>query len=335
MEMATTGRESNRDLWIFLALLCLWSWPIWLLSGVLPRAGTGAYDFRWLVAQIGVFGPSLAALIVSAIFRPESRRRSLRTIPILLIPLVVPGVLVARVAPAQIATLPLLPSMATVIVGVLIALYFSLPGRRRRVPANGEARAGGQGWWIVLSVTALPGLFLVSWALSGPENGALESSVLRGGALASAWTIIVCLSHNLLLGGSLGEELGWRGFLMPELLRRMNPLAASVVLGVAWGLWHLPIDLHAGFGVEGPGAILMRVIYAIPLTVLFTWFYLRSNGSLLVALLLHASLDVVGDLGLSGIERGWMIFFVFVVIAALIVAVASPAMQGRARPETG
>lgn len=330
-----TGSGSQRGLWVFLVMLCLWSWPIWFLSGVLPRAGTGAYDFRWLVAQVGVFGPSLAALIVSAIFRPESRRRSVSTIPILLIPLVVPGVLVARVAPAQIATLPLLTSIATVIVGALIALYFSLPGRRRLVPANGEARAHVQGRWVVLSGTALPGLFLVAWALSGSQSGAPASSVLRGGALASVWTIIVCFAHNLLLGGSLGEELGWRGFMMPELLRRMNPLAASVVLGVAWGLWHLPIDLYAGFGVEGPGAILMRVIYAIPLTVLFTWFYLRSNGSLLVALFLHASLDVVGDLGLSGIERAWIIFFVFVVIAALIVAVASPAMQRRARPETG
>jgi hypothetical protein len=90
--MSTTGSESSKGLWVFLVLLCVWSWPIWFLSGVLPRAGTGVYDFRWLVAQIGVFGPSLAALIVSAIFRPESRRRSLRTIPILLVPLVVPGV---------------------------------------------------------------------------------------------------------------------------------------------------------------------------------------------------------------------------------------------------
>lgn len=328
--MSTTGSESQRGLRVFLVLLCLWSWPIWFLSGVLPRAGTGAYDFRWLVAQIGVFGPSLAALIVSAIFRPELRQRSLWTIPVLLVPLVVPGVLVARVAPAQIATLPLLPSMATVIVGALIALYFSPLGRRWLAPANGEARAHVQGRWVVLSATALPGLFLIVWALSGSQSGAPASSVLRGGALASVWTISVCFAHNLLLGGSLGEELGWRGFLMPELLRRMNPLAASVVLGVAWGLWHLPIDLHAGFGVRGPGAILMRVIYAIPVTVLFTWFYLRSNGSLLVALLLHASLDVVGDLGLSGIERAWMLHFVFVVIAAMIVAVASPVMQKRA-----
>jgi membrane protease YdiL (CAAX protease family) len=137
----------------------------------------------------------------------------------------------------------------------------------------------------------------------------------------------VCFSHNLLLGGSLGEEIGWRGFLLPGLLRRMNPLSASLVLGVVWGVWHLPIDLYAGFAVNGLGAVLVRIIYAIPLSILFTWFYLRSRGSLLVALLLHTSLNVMGDLGLSRFESTGMVFFVLMAMTAVIVSVVSPVFR--------
>lgn len=110
------------------------------------------------------------------------------------------------------------------------------------------------------------------------QDGGFEISALQGGALGSAWIVLVAFTHNFLLGGSLGGEIGWRGLLLPELLRRMPPLTASLVLGVIGGLWHLPIDLYAGFAVEGAGAGVMRIIYVLPLSVLFTWFYLRSKG---------------------------------------------------------
>jgi len=52
---------AGRSLWIFLVLPCMLSRPVWVVSGVLPRGGTGAYDARRLVAPIGVMGPSLSA----------------------------------------------------------------------------------------------------------------------------------------------------------------------------------------------------------------------------------------------------------------------------------
>ena len=180
---------------------------------------------------------------------------------------------------------------------------------------------------MILSITLLPGLFLIAWLLVNVQGGGWGSSALRGGVLESAWLLLVMFAHNLLLGGSLGEEIGWRGFLLPELLKRMSPLAASLVLGVVWGLWHLPIDLYASFGVQGLGAILMRVIYVLPLSVLFTWFYLKSKGSLLIALLLHTSLNVMGDLGLSRFESSAMVFFVLMAITAVIVSMSSPVFR--------
>jgi len=316
--------ESSRPLWSFLVLACVLSWPIWLASGVLSRGGSGPYDLRWLVAQIGVFGPTFAALIVSGTAAGELRRNSLRAIPIVLAPLVVPGLLIAQAAPAKVAQLPPLPSVAAVIVAAVVVAFFSPLNRRLLLPATGEPQARPGVGWIVLSVTLLPALFLGAWLVAGSRSGVLEISALQGGPIASLWIVVVCFAHNLLLGGSLGEEIGWRGFLLPALLRRMGPLAASVVLGVVWGLWHLPIDLAVGFGLHGIGAVVARVFFAVPLSVLFTWFFLRSGGSMLVALLLHTSINVMGDLGLSSFEASGVVFFLVATAVALVVVVASP-----------
>ena len=316
--------ESSRPLWSFLVLACVLSWPIWLASGVLSRGGSGPYDLRWLVAQIGVFGPTFAALIVSGTAAGELRRNSLRAIPIVLAPLVVPGLLIAQAAPAKVAQLPPLPSVAAVIVAAVVVAFFSPLNRRLLLPATGEPQARPGVGWIVLSVTLLPALFLGAWLVAGSRSGVLEISALQGGPIASLWIVVVCFAHNLLLGGSLGEEIGWRGFLLPALLRRMGPLAASVVLGVVWGLWHLPIDLAVGFGLHGIGAVVARVFFAVPLSVLFTWFFLRSGGSMLVALLLHTSINVMGDLGLSSFEASGVLFFLVETAVALVVVVASP-----------
>ena len=333
MEIPAQGRQrgSGRQLWLFLIILFSLSWPLWVISGVLPRGGMGAYDFRWLFAQIGVFGPSLAALIVSGSGRRELRQNSIRMLPVLLAPLVVPGVLIARASPSRVSEFPLLPSIATVIVATLIILFFAPANRRLLNPGTGEPQGRPDARWVVLSITLLPGLLLIAWLLVNVPGGRWEISALRGGVLESAWIILVCFAHNLLLGGPLGEEIGWRGFLLPELLRRMSPVAASATLGVVWGLWHLPIDIYAGFGAEGLMAVIVRIIYVLPLTMLFTWFYLRTKGNLLIAILLHTSLNAMGDLGLSRFETSAIVLFVLMAAAALIVSVSSRVF--RMRPE--
>jgi membrane protease YdiL (CAAX protease family) len=333
------GNDSSRSIWTFLVLTCLLSWPVWQVSGVLPRGGAGPYDLRWLIAQVGVFGPTLAALVVSFASGGELRKMSLRAFPLVLAPLVVPGVLIARAAPATIAELPLLPSVAAVVVATLVVAFFSPLNRRPLLPATGDPHPCPSAGWIVLSVVLLPALFIVAWLLAGSRSGGLEISALHGGPTASVSLVLVVFAHNLLLGGSLGEEIGWRGFLLPELLRRMSPLAASVVVGVVWGLWHLPVDLYAGFGLHGIGAVVARVVYAVPMSILFTWFFLRTGGSLLVALLLHTSLNVMGDLGVSSFEATSVVFFLMVAVAAAVVGVSSPEFRHESgpssRPSTG
>jgi len=311
---------SRRSVWTFLVLLCVLSWPVWLASGVLPRAGTGGYDARWLVAQAGVMGPSLAALLVSGSLSRALRWNSLCLLPFVLGPLVVPGILVAHASPGQVSQLPLLPAVAAVAVAALVVLFLSPLNSRLLGPATGTPQARPPVSVVLLSLTLFPALFLLAWAFASAQGGHFEIAALQAGPLGSAWILLVCFAHNLLLGGSLGEELGWRGFLLPALLRESSPLGASLVLAVVGGLWHLPIDLYAGFGIAGPGAILVRIVFLVPVSILFTWFYLRSKGSLLVAILLHTSVNVMSDLGLSSYETAAIMFGLLTGVAAAVLS---------------
>ena len=121
----------------------------------------------------------------------------------------------------------------------------------------------------------------------------------------------------LFIGGPLGEEPGWRGFALPYLLKHWSPIVASAILAVIWAGWHLPLWFIPGAEVPKPFFFYMLGVSAI--TVVMTWLHLRSNGSVLMAILLHASLNTVFvsaaqyDAPLQGILAWW-------IIAAALVA---------------
>lgn len=83
---------------------------------------------------------------------------------------------------------------------------------------------------------------------------------------------------------AIGEEIGWRGFALPRLQARHGPVRASLVLGVLWALWHIPMLAGVGVGVSAIPALLL---YFVSGTFVFTWLYNRSHGSLLLMVLLH------------------------------------------------
>jgi len=128
-----------------------------------------------------------------------------------------------------------------------------------------------------------------------PEN--FFSLSLVGGLLLSAF----------LDQGSFLEEPGWRGFAQPLLQGRMNsPLAASLLLGVAWSLWHLPRDI--GFGtVEALGLAQYVFVYlpaftanCVLVSIVATYFCNLTGGSVIPALMVHGlANDAVGLAGLS------------------------------------
>jgi len=88
---------------------------------------------------------------------------------------------------------------------------------------------------------------------------------------------------------ALGEELGWRGFALPHLQNRYTALVASVVLGLFWGLWHIPTLIAQGALDSSIGAIGLSMVATIPLAVLYTWLFNNTGQSLLLVWLFHTS----------------------------------------------
>ena len=117
------------------------------------------------------------------------------------------------------------------------------------------------------------------------------------------------LEAGLLLSTPIqvGEETGWRGYALPRLAERMGLAWGSVLLGVIWAVWHLPLFFMPVTDVFGQ-SLPTYVIQVTALSVAMGWLYAHTNGSLLLIMLMHASInntkDVVPSL-VQGAANPW------------------------------
>jgi uncharacterized protein len=149
-------------------------------------------------------------------------------------------------------------------------------------------RVGWQ-WYLVVILgpaafsLAVAGLYMLlggSWAEAAPP------ALLEGPLLFLPLFLLI-----LTLTDGLGEELAWRGFALPRMLTRYNALVASLVLGVIWALWHLPLLWTEGNGMfHQPVWLLLLDVTAK--SVLFTWVFLHTRGSVLIAMLFHGATNL-------------------------------------------
>lgn len=115
--------------------------------------------------------------------------------------------------------------------------------------------------------------------------------------IVGAWPTFGQTSVLLMLGAIListwvqaGEEIGWRGFALPRLAIRLGLGGASILLGVIWALWHLPLFFLAGSGSDGQ-SFPLYLLHVTALSVAMAWLYCRTQGSLLLVMLMHASVN--------------------------------------------
>lgn len=87
-----------------------------------------------------------------------------------------------------------------------------------------------------------------------------------------------------------GEEVGWRGYALPRLARHIGLAGASLVLGVIWAVWHLPLFVLPDSGSTGQ-SFPVYLLQVAPLSVALAFLYWRTGGSLLLVMLLHAGVN--------------------------------------------
>lgn len=133
---------------------------------------------------------------------------------------------------------------------------------------------------IFLLMPAIVGLSLLLAVLSGEPMPKIT-------VLSQPWIIIPAFFYILFLGGPLAEEFGWRGYALDRLQKYYNALVSSVILGVVWGLWHLPLFYMKGQDIYRNVPIWGFILGTIFLSILFTWIYNNTNRSILAVLLFH------------------------------------------------
>jgi membrane protease YdiL (CAAX protease family) len=100
----------------------------------------------------------------------------------------------------------------------------------------------------------------------------------------------------------IGEETGWRGFLLPRLRGHLGLPAAGLVSGIVWSLWHLPIYLQPG---QGLAAFAVFTWWVIPFAVLMAFVAERARFSVLVATVMHGAANISIPLLLPGVDHTW------------------------------
>jgi membrane protease YdiL (CAAX protease family) len=92
-----------------------------------------------------------------------------------------------------------------------------------------------------------------------------------------------------------GEEIGWRGFALPRLAQHMGLACGSIVLGAIWACWHLPLFFLPGLDTTGQ-SFPLYLLQVIAISVIMAWLLWRTNGSLLIVMLLHAAINNTKDI---------------------------------------
>ena len=154
--------------------------------------------------------------------------------------------------------------------------------------------------------------------------------------------LVIPVFLYVLFTSVVGEEIGWRGYALPRLQERYGALAASLILGFVWGAWHLPLFWMAGnFHQQIP--ISLFLLQTAGFSILYTWMYNNTRGSLLMAHLFHAASNTtIGVLPVLPMDTGgslrplWLVVGILWTVAIVVVVVFGPKRLSRAvyRPTT-
>jgi membrane protease YdiL (CAAX protease family) len=187
----------------------------------------------------------------------------------------------------------------------------------RKLLRKGVDYQFGKIWW-------LPTFFLMP-AIIG---GSLVLSVLTEGVtpdlpwISDPFMLVVVFVYLFFSGGPLQEEFGWRGYALPRLQTRFSALVSSLILGFMWGAWHLPY-FWIGEEIIYQQPVWGLMLSAILVSILFTWLYNNTGGSILVALIFHTMHNFSWVLFPPSLESelGGLYYLILLLIAPIVITI--------------
>ena len=131
---------------------------------------------------------------------------------------------------------------------------------------------------------------------------------------------------NTLIGGPIAEELGWRGYAQEMLQQKYNPNITGIIIGLFWSLWHLPLIVFLPQAV-GHMPIWGYLPLMTAMGLIFSWLYNRTNGSVLLAIFFHGSMNFThGFLGSDFLSNHVLLCLqvALVIALAIILSINNP-----------
>lgn len=200
-------------------------------------------------------------------------------------------------------------------------------------------------WSRTFNVKRIPWRWMVPALLLHPSLilTAAFIETLLGGELQFKFSIIsdpislIALILSVFILGPLPEEMGWRGVGYDRLLMTMTPLSASVLLGIFWAAWHVPLffiedTFHYGLGL-GSFRFWIFLLSNIPLTIIITWIYNHTDRSILMAAIVHFSGNLVGAI-LPKSDRLAFLELIGLILTALFISIVTGTELGSKKDST-
>jgi membrane protease YdiL (CAAX protease family) len=144
--------------------------------------------------------------------------------------------------------------------------------------------------WYLFVLLVIPAIEVLGAIVVPGVLGSFQSLTLM-----LVLTYPVAFVSTFILGGPLGEEPGWRGFALPRLQPLHGPLVGSIILGILWALWHLPLFWSGVWTPPTIPNIVMFIVMITALTIIMTWVFNNAKGSLLITMLMHASFNTFAN----------------------------------------
>jgi len=289
---------------------------------IIPGENTLGQILGFYLAKIAVYSPVIAGLVVTRVTKtPKNNmpftRRLMFLLPVWLLALII-----------QIADLKLnAPSSITVIGLIIIALPVSFlptwvvssalsgPDNVKRM-LNTLIKPSGNIIYYLIALLTFPFIQIAGTLITNIIHGQARFPDMSQVA-GLAYTVFITFLSVLLYSGGINEEAGWRGFAQKRFQAKLSPLITVFLLWFLMVIWHIPNDIEQ---YKNGGYLLIRFAIYPVITILFSWIYNRTNGSILAVAIFHASMNSMNPLmGIFPVTLAGNIMLIIFAITVVLV----------------
>ena len=287
------------------------SWILFLAYLLIPN------EISLMLVVLAIYAPACSALIISKILGKKEDKKNVvgRWIVFLIIWLLASITFMVNYL-VKVPTFSITIIIGAIFLGLLPAIVissgFSQNSDIKKVFQSYMKPTGHFGFYL-FAILYMPIILLIGISITLLMGQSVAWIDLPSGFELLGY-IILTISYTFFFGGGTNEEPGWRGFALPKLQAKFSPLIASLILGIIWGLWHAPMYLPQY------GSMFQFIIFllnTLKITIMLTWLYNRTKGSVLATALLHS----IGNLSFEFIPTTLVAEIIQIIVPIVLIII--------------